>query len=121
MKFKPGDKVKINFKGYREGDSLNRFIISPGMYRIDGNTLTVHRVFSDGTLQVKENDWIWCEEWLEPLRKKGEWIEYDINAPFNKKFRITLYGDMREYDEFRTHFSINGYDLEILKEEVWNE
>lgn len=70
MKFKPGDKVLLKEKFYRD-----RYQDDPGvadvMMQLEGNVFEIaglydgHEEQTEPSYRVKENTWIWGERWLE--------------------------------------------------------
>ncbi len=81
MKFKVGQKVRIDFKGQKSGTYGSRGVyLNPDMLPLQGTVGTI-RLFINGYYRLqgtKQGNWQFAEEWLTPVTQINQINQMEI-------------------------------------------
>ena len=69
MKYKIGDRVKIR-EDLKVDEQCGAYYFVDSMYEMRGLTLTIDKVYADGTYRMKEIGYNWTEEMIEGLSEE---------------------------------------------------
>lgn len=103
IKFKVGDKVRV-INGLKRGDHYDHVYCNEMMSEMKGEVLTIKHV-DKFYYSVKENDWGWCDEMLEPVDENTK--EDKIMSKFKVGDKVKVKSGLVR-DEVRQGVSVNG-------------